>query len=75
MCRYNILYHSYQDCPIDLNILHSVPFHDHEIVPPNYFMARALRVRVHHNTHESYVCSAKCRVHVRYSKIRTRSMN
>ena len=29
---------------------------------PNYFMARALRVRFHHNTHESYVCRAKCRV-------------
>ena len=28
---------------------------------PNYFMARALRVRFH-NTHESYVCRAKCRV-------------
>ena len=28
----------------------------------NYFMARALRVRFHHNTHESYVCRAKCRV-------------
>ena len=30
----SFLYHSYQDCPIDLNIWHSVPFHDHEIVPP-----------------------------------------
>ena len=30
---YNFLYHSYQDCPIDLNILHSELFHDHEIVP------------------------------------------
>ena len=29
---------------------------------PNYFMARALRVHFHHNTHESYVCRAKCRV-------------
>ena len=29
---------------------------------PNYFMARALRVRFHHNTHESHVCRAKCRV-------------
>ena len=31
---YQSLYHSYQDCPIDLNIWHSVPFHDHDIVPP-----------------------------------------
>ena len=28
------LYHSYQDCPIDFHIRQSVPFHDHEIVPP-----------------------------------------
>ena len=28
------LYHSYQDCPIDFHIRQSVPFHDHDIVPP-----------------------------------------
>ena len=28
-----MLYHSYQDCPIDFHMLHSELFHDHEIVP------------------------------------------
>ena len=31
---YSLLYHSYQDCPIDFHIRQSVPFHDHDIVPP-----------------------------------------
>ena len=31
---YLTLYHSYQDCPIDFHIRQSVPFHDHDIVPP-----------------------------------------
>ena len=63
----------YQDCPIDFHILHSELFHDHVLVPQTItWLPRALRVRLH-NTHVSYVCRAKCRV--RYSKIRTRSMN
>ena len=31
---YTVLYHSYQDCPIDFHMLHSELFHDHIIVPP-----------------------------------------
>ena len=29
---YFVLYHSYQDCPIDFHMLHSELIHDHEIV-------------------------------------------
>ena len=57
----SIIYHSYQDCPIDFHIWHSVPFHDHEIVPPTIsWPVRYASVLSH--THESYVCRAKCRV-------------
>ena len=44
-----LLYHSYQDCPIDLNILHCELFYDHEIVP-HEMASCALCVRLH-NTH------------------------
>ena len=56
------LYHSYQDCPIDFHIWHSVPFHDHEIVPPTISWPVRYASVLSHNTHESYVCRAKCRV-------------
>ena len=57
-----MLYHSYQDCPIDFHIRHSVPFHDHEIVPPTISWPVRYVSVLSHNTHESYVCRAKCRV-------------
>ena len=56
------LYHSYQDCPIDFHIRQSVPFHDHEIVPPTISWPVRYASVLSHNTHESYVCRAKCRV-------------
>ena len=56
-----LLYHSYQDCPIDLNILHSEPFHDHEIVPPTIsWLVRYASVFI--IIHMNLVCRAKCRV-------------
>ena len=56
------LYHSYQDCPIDFHIRQSVPFHDHDIVPPTISWPVRYASVLSHNTHESYVCRAKCRV-------------
>ena len=59
---YKHSYHSYQDCPIDFHIQHSVPFHDHEIVPPTISWPVRYASVLSHNTHESDVCRAKCRV-------------
>ena len=59
---YLFLYHSYQDCPIDFHIRQSVPFHDHDIVPPTISWPVRYASVLSHNTHESYVCRAKCRV-------------
>ena len=50
------------DCPIDFHIRHSVPFHDHEIVPPTISWPVRYASILSHYTHESYVCRAKCRV-------------
>ena len=51
-------------CPIDFHVTFWTPWTISWswYSSPNYFMARAfLRVRFH-NTHESYVCRAKCRM-------------
>ena len=53
-----VLYHSYQDCPIDLNILHSEPFHDHEIVPQLFHGSRALCVRLHNTCVSMHVAQS-----------------
>ena len=41
---------------------HSEPFHDHEIVPPTLSWPVRYASVLSHNTYESYVCRAKCRV-------------
>ena len=39
-----------------------VPFHDHDIVPPTISWPVRYASVLSNNTHESYVCRAKCRV-------------
>ena len=62
---YLALYNSYQDCPIDFHIRHSVPFHDHEIVPPTISWPVRYASVLSHNIHMNPMCvaqSAACAV-------------
>ena len=59
---YLILYHSYQDCPIDFHIWHSVPFHDHEIVPPTISWPVHYASVLSHMNHMCVAQSAACAV-------------